>query len=113
VLAAHIQEMLDGVPDDLLLGPVRASVVRTFARRQAEARTRALAALDSDRYLVLLRAIDAVLAEPPLTGRARRAARLELPRSVARVEQRLEQRISAVERAAAGPDQENALHAAR
>jgi CHAD domain-containing protein len=32
---------------------------------------------------------------------------------VARVEQRLVRRIAAVERATAGPDQENALHAAR
>ena len=113
VLAAHIAAMLDDVPEELVLGPVRATMTRTFSRRSAEARTRALAALDSDRYLALLGRLDDLVADPPRTAKASRDARREVPRSVARAYARLDGRIAAVGRAAPGEDRNVALHDAR
>ncbi|MFC4944979.1 CHAD domain-containing protein [Pseudonocardia sp. GCM10023141] len=113
VLAEHITAMLAQLPPDLVLGPVRAATTATFARRGADARKRALSALNSDRYLALLRLVDATLADPPFTARAERAARRELPRSVGRVYRTLERRIADAERAEPGPERDEALHAAR
>jgi CHAD domain-containing protein len=50
------------LPPEIALGPVAAQVVRFFGRRRPEASATASAALDGDRYLVLLDTVDALLA---------------------------------------------------
>src|SRR5690349_10616276 len=55
---------------ELVLGPVAAQVTRFFAGRGAAAGHAADEALDSARYAALLAAIDALLADPPLTPAA-------------------------------------------
>jgi hypothetical protein len=55
---------------ELVLGPVAAAVTRSFERHKADARQVALAALDSDRYLALHDAIDALLTDPPFSRAA-------------------------------------------
>ena len=110
VMEARFVEALDGLPAELGLGPVRAALTRTFGGRGVAARARAVAALDGDRYLALLDALDAFLAAPPFTARASRPARRELTRSVAACYERLAALVSAAERA---PDRDLALHEAR
>jgi len=76
VLRARFTYAVQGLPDELIFGPVQARLTRYFDGREADARTAMIAALDSERYIVLLAAIDRLLADPPLTrGKARR----ELP----------------------------------
>jgi CHAD domain-containing protein len=70
VMAERSTEILADLPDELVLGPVGAALTRSFERRQADARKVALAALNSDRYLALHDAIDALLADPPFTRAA-------------------------------------------
>jgi CHAD domain-containing protein len=82
-------------------------------RRRAEARDAALAALDSDRYLALHDRIDALLADPPITARASRKAKRELPKSVGRVYRRVEKRMAEAERQPPGEGRDNALHETR
>lgn len=113
VMAARFGELLDGLPDELKLGPVKAQLEREFAPRQADARTRAVAALDSARYLDLLRAIDELLADPPLTGKARRPAAKELPVGVGRAFRRLKSRMDRLADLGPGVERDEALHAAR
>ena len=67
------------LPPELALGPVAAQTTRFFATRRASAAATATAALDSDRYLALLDAVDALLADPPLTDDAARPAVEILP----------------------------------
>ena len=98
VMAERFRAMVDQLPPELVLGPVSATLDRTFARRQAEARERALAALDSDRYLALHDALDALLAHPPLTERAGRPAQRELPSHVRRALRRMRRGMAAVDR---------------
>ena len=69
-------------------GPVAAQVTRFFARRGADASRAADEALDGDRYLALLDAIDALLADPPLTPAADTPARVLLPTAVAKAVKR-------------------------
>ena len=81
------------LPDELVLGPVQARLTRFFAGREADARTALIAALDSERYLALLAAIDRLLADPPLTRRARGEARRELPALVGRAHRRVAEHV--------------------
>ena len=113
VMAERFRAMVDQLPPELVLGPVSATLDRTFARRQAEARERALAALDSDRYLALHDALDALLAHPPLTERAGRPAQRELPSHVRRALRRMRRGMAAVDQQPGGEQRDLALHETR
>jgi CHAD domain-containing protein len=113
VMAERFAELLTQVPDDLKLGPIDAAVTRTFERRGADARAVGLTVLDSDRYLMLHERIDALLTEPPLTARASRKAKRELPRSVRRAYHRVESRMTEAQRQPAGEDRDRAFHETR
>jgi CHAD domain-containing protein len=113
VMAERFRKMVDQLPPELVLGPVSATLDRTFARRQAEARERALAALDSDRYLALHDALDALLAHPPLTERAGRPAQRELPSHVRRALRRMRRGMAVVDRQPGGEQRDLALHETR
>jgi CHAD domain-containing protein len=113
VMAARFGTLVDQQRADLVLGPVAATLDRTFARQQEQARQRALAALNSDRYLALQDAIDALLRDPPLTDRADRPARRELTKDVRRAYRRLRRRMDDVAEQPAGAGRDRALHEAR
>jgi CHAD domain-containing protein len=113
VIAERVAELLTHVPDELKLGPIDAAMTRAFERRAAEARAVGLAALDSDRYLELHERIDALLADPPLTARASRKAKRELPKSIRRAYRRVESRMAEAQRQPAGEDCDRALHETR
>jgi CHAD domain-containing protein len=113
VMADRFARMLAQLPPELVLGPVSNTLDRLFTRQQAEARERALTALDSDRYLALHAAIDTMLAEPPLTRRADNPAHRELRRNVRRAFRRTRRYMAAVTAAPAGEARDAALHEAR
>jgi CHAD domain-containing protein len=113
VMAQRFTGMLSQLPDEARLGPVHAQIDREFARRYAQARQRALTALASNRYRALLAAIEALLADPPLTERARRPAKRELPRSILRVCRRTSQAMAHAQALPPGQRRDVALHDAR
>lgn len=113
VMAERFAAILAKFPDELKLGPVDAAFTRVFERRQADAREVALAALDSERYLALHDRIDALLANPPVTTRARRKAKRELPKSVRRTYRRVESRMAEADRQPAGQQRDLELHETR
>lgn len=113
VMGERFASMLAELPDELKLGPVDAAFTRSFERRQADAREVALAALDSDRYLALHDRIDALLGDPPVTARAGRKARRELPKSVRRAYRRVESRMADADRQPPGDERDRALHEIR
>jgi CHAD domain-containing protein len=49
VLRARFTDAVDGLPAELVVGPVAARLTRFFAGREADARTALIAAPDSDR----------------------------------------------------------------
>ena len=61
----RIGRAVAALPPEIALGPVAAQTTRFFGRRRPTAGATASAALDSDRYLALLDAVDALLADPP------------------------------------------------
>ncbi|HLU54318.1 MAG TPA: CHAD domain-containing protein [Pseudonocardia sp.] len=114
VLHERISEGLAGLEPELLLGPVQAQVTRHFARVEREATAAVLSALDGDAYARLRRDLDELLANPPLTKRAARPARKELPGHVARAARRLARAVEkAVDPATPAEERDIAVHDAR
>lgn len=113
VIEERLTELVDGLPGELVMGPVAAHVTRSLARRRSDGQAAAMTALDSDRYLALHDAMDALLDDPPLTPRATRSARRELPRQMGRAWRRLDKRMAAAEALEPGPARDTALHETR
>lgn len=113
VIEQRLDAAVGALPEELVLGPVAAQVTRSLQRRRSQGRERALTALDSGRYLALHDAIDRFLASPPLTRRAERPARRELPKDVARAWRRTTKRMRAADAMPAGDGRDHALHQAR
>jgi CHAD domain-containing protein len=101
------------LPPELVLGPVAAQTVRFFSARRASPARRATAALDSDRYLALLDAVDALLADPPLTGAASDPARSALPGLIAKALRRTGKAQRAAHAHPAGHGRDEHLHEMR
>jgi CHAD domain-containing protein len=112
VLEELLITQIAGQPTELVLGPVRASVTAHFAREQADARKKALDALNSPRYVALIRALDGLVENPPLTGNGGRPARPELKRAIQRANRRLERAERGVPEQPAS-DRYTALHEVR
>ncbi|MGK5544126.1 CHAD domain-containing protein [Streptomyces sp. URMC 127] len=113
VVTARLQEGLAALPDTLVLGPVRARLRIYAAGRARGSRKRVLALLDGERYLALLDALDAFLADPPLRRAAARPAPEVLAGAVLREYERLAGRIEQARAARPGPQRDAALHEAR
>ncbi|MEQ0564112.1 CYTH and CHAD domain-containing protein [Amycolatopsis sp. NEAU-NG30] len=112
VTEERLREQLGGVPSELVFGPLSQFLTRHFAREAEEGRTRAMAALTGKRYLELLRALDAVLEEPPLTARARKPAKAGLRKPVRKAARKLS-RAEAATRGLTDGELEQALHDVR
>ena len=114
VLHARISDGLRGLEPELLLGPVQAQVTRHYARVEGEATAAVLSTLDGEAYARLRRDLDDLLQDPPLTERAARPARKELPVHVARAARRLSGAVEvAVDPEAEAEDRDLAVHDAR
>ena len=101
------------LPPEIALGPIAAQVVRFFGRLRAEASATASAALDGDRYLVLLDTVDALLAAPPLTDAAANPARTELSALVGKALRRTGKALRAADALPPGHDRDEHLHEMR
>jgi CHAD domain-containing protein len=65
VLRERYREQLDELPDEVVLGPVRARIDSELAGEQAESWEALVAAFDSDRYMALLDDLAAFVNDPP------------------------------------------------
>ncbi|HBW20594.1 MAG TPA: CHAD domain containing protein [Actinobacteria bacterium] len=113
VLAARLETAVAELPPELVIGPVQAIIRGHMAPIEAAAGTEVLAALDSGRYLELLRQLDMLLAEPPLGPQADQPGGIVLPKAVRRTRRRLHRRMRRAWAAPAGADRDIALHEAR
>jgi len=113
VLSSDLQGRLARQPAELVVGPVQARVQAHFAPRAASARTALLEALDSQRYILLLNALDQFLSSPSPTAEADLPAEDVLPAAVRQVYRRVQKRARRAVRAPAGQAREVALHETR
>lgn len=113
VQEARIGAAVAALPPELALGPVTARTTRFFAARRTGAASTADAALDGDRYLALLDAVDALLAGPPLTDLAAGPATTVLPRLLDRGVRRVRKAYRDVRALPPGPERDEAVHEMR
>ncbi len=90
VLHWRLQDLVAAQPDELVLGPVVRRVERELRDRHRAAHAHLVDALDGERYLRLRDTLDDLVSDPPLTARAGKPARKELPPLVARAVARVE-----------------------
>jgi CHAD domain-containing protein len=96
VLHWRLQDLLEAQPDELVLGPVGRRVDLELRARHRAAHGDLVAALDGDRYLLLLDTLDDLVSDPPLTARAGKPAGKELPALVGRSAARVDRAARAV-----------------
>jgi CHAD domain-containing protein len=113
VLEQRLHEEVGALPEDLVLGPVQAQLTRYFAGRQARAHEDLVAALDGERYLALLTAIDDLIADPPLASAAGQPARRRLTPILDRTYRRVAVQLKTADELPPGQDRDTALHEAR
>jgi CHAD domain-containing protein/uncharacterized protein YjbK len=113
VMRERLRHLAREQPDELLLGPVLRRIGLEMDERHRTAHGHLLEALDDERYLRLLGALDQLLADPPFTAAARRRAKRELPRLVARACRRVDRAAHAVEVAGSREEHDRLLHEVR
>ncbi|MCP9988106.1 CYTH and CHAD domain-containing protein [Streptomyces sudanensis] len=113
VLDERLHTALETVPRTLRLGPVHARLRRWSAARRAGSRDRLLEVLDGDRYLALLDALDALLADPPLRPAAAKAPEKVLAKTVAKDHARVAARLEHALALDPGHHRDTALHETR
>ncbi|MFE0387607.1 CHAD domain-containing protein [Streptomyces bungoensis] len=113
VLAEHLTTALDGLPPDLVVGPVRHRVTGWATNRHTHTRGHLIAVLDSARHLALLDTLDALLADPPLRKKATRPPDKVLAKAVRKDLARVSRLITEALALPPGQDRDLALHDAR
>ncbi|QDQ11539.1 CYTH and CHAD domain-containing protein [Streptomyces spectabilis] len=113
VLTERLTTALADVPRTLRLGPVRARLRIWSIAGRAGSRRKTVAVLDSPRYLALLDAVDALLADPPLRKAAAAPAGNALPKAVLKDFDRLAARVDHALALAPGEERDTAMHEAR
>jgi CHAD domain-containing protein len=113
VLAAHLAARLGQLSAEQVVGPVAARVTGHFASIGAQAQARIAEALDSPRYFALLDRLDQLVAAPPVTDLAGRAAQEVLPAAVRRAYKKTSRRMRRARGEAEGERGDVALHQAR
>ncbi|MGA4841943.1 CHAD domain-containing protein [Streptomyces sp. G45] len=113
VLTDRLTAALADVPRTLRLGPVRARLRIWSVAGRAGSRRRTLAVLDGRRYLALLDAVDALLADPPLLKAAAAPAAEALPQAIRKDFDRLAARVDHALALDPGAERDLALHEAR
>ncbi|WP_433547713.1 CHAD domain-containing protein [Streptomyces sp. CA-294286] len=113
VLADRLRARLDALPRTLLLGPVRGRMRIWSVTRRSGSRRRTLAVLDSRRYLDLLTALHALLADPPLHKKAGKGAAGVMTQALAKDHARLADRVEHALSLTPGEERDIALHEAR
>ncbi len=113
VLSSELNKLLDTIPSEEVLGPVRDEIASHFAAARHKALDDALEAMRSDRYLSLLHVLRAVSLAPPTRPRAKRTIEKAGPWLLRRELERVARRVEAASSTAGGPQREHALHEVR
>jgi len=97
VALAHLRELVAAEPVELVLGPVAARLQQAAVSDEQAGEVDARRAISSAAYLQLRDDLDALVAEPPLTGAAARPADEVLREVLARTARRLARSVDAAQ----------------
>lgn len=112
VLREHFSTAVDEQPVDLVMGKVGGYIDTHLRSVYKAARVEALAALESERYFRLLDALDELIANPPLTGETRKAAK-QAPELLDHDWKRMRKAVRRMENAEDVVEQDHELHEVR
>ncbi|MGW3459622.1 CYTH and CHAD domain-containing protein [Streptomyces olivaceoviridis] len=113
VLADRLTTALDALPATLVTGPVPERLTAWSRARHGGAHAHLTGVLDSRRYLALLDALDALLADPPLREAAGKKPGKALAKAVRKDEKKLADVLEHALALPPGQDRDLALHEAR
>ena len=113
VLHERLTAALDEVPHTLVSGPVAERLGRWAGDRPGGASVRLIGVLDSRRYLALLDALDALLADPPLLKAAGKQPGKVLPKAVQKAFGKVSALVEQALDLEPGTDRDTAIHEAR
>jgi CHAD domain-containing protein len=113
VLRQRMLDLVAAQPDEPDLGPVGSRLDSELAGRHRLALVDLQKVLDGDRYFRLLNALEDLLARPPLTTRAGKLARHQLPALVGRVARRVDRAARAVPDDQTPQERDQGLHEVR
>jgi CHAD domain-containing protein len=112
VALSHLRELVAAQPVELVLGPVAARLQQTEIKDHQAGARRVTRTLTDRRYLRLLDALDALVADPPVTELAAAPAPAQLADAVRRTGKRLRRIVDAAQEAE-GDDRHHLLHEVR
>jgi CHAD domain-containing protein len=112
VLRERLTAMVADEPAELVMGRVAGAIDDHLRGVYKAAREQALEALESGRYFRLLDALDALIADPPLVGEPRKAAK-QLPELLRHDWKRLRKAVGRVDDADDPVEQQHELHEVR
>ncbi|MFJ9749663.1 CYTH and CHAD domain-containing protein [Streptomyces chartreusis] len=113
VLNERLSASLEQVPGALVSGPVAERLSHWAGDRPGGASARLVGILDSDRYLALLEALDALLADPPLRKKAGKKPGKVLPKAVKKDFGKVSALVEQAVELEPGSDRDVAIHEAR
>jgi CHAD domain-containing protein len=113
VIVERLSRDVHVLPGEMVIGPVVADLRAAADRLAQHGAQTVTVALRSPRYQALLRLLDQLTTRPPLSRRAERPARTELPKSLAKAVRRLDRRLGEAASLPPGPARDEALHEAR
>ena len=111
VALAHLRELVAEQPPEQVPGPVAARLQQAALQEEVKGTAQAARTLRSERYLRLLDALEALLADPPLVEDAGEPADRVLVAGIRRTTKRLRHRIDDARQAS--PDRAHTLHEVR
>jgi CHAD domain-containing protein len=112
VLREHFAATVAEQPVELVMGRVAGYIDDHLRGVYKAGRTQALAALESERYFRLLDSLDELIADPPLTGDERKAAK-QLPEILDHDYKRMRKAVRRMEAAADDTERDHELHEVR
>jgi CHAD domain-containing protein len=112
VALSHLRELVAAQPVELVLGPVAARLQQTEIKDHVTGARRVTRTLTDQRYLRLLDALDALLADPPVTELAAAPTPAQLADAVRRTGKRLRRAVEAA-REAEGAARHERMHEVR
>ena len=113
VLREHLSELLSAEPPELVMGSVAVRIDDNLSAAHQAGVEKATDALNSDRYLGLLRALDSLVAGLPMTSEGDEAAKKVLPQLLSRDLTRLRRAVRSIDAGGDPVARDGAIHEAR